>query len=179
MTLQYQSVLSPDDNGTFLVTAPAFPELTTYSETDGMAEVGAVFVPALEEAIAARIAVADNIPPADAPGEQVYVLSALSTLKVELYRALLEKDLNRAQLAKELGWHREQVDRLFRLGHLSRLDQIDAAARVLGLGIDVGLRKLTVMERSGGQPDITEETIPGPRAKRSGAAAIARMNRNA
>jgi antitoxin HicB len=39
---------------------------------------------------------------------------------------------------RRLGWRsRESVDRLFRLDHASRLDQIEAAFRALGRRIDV------------------------------------------
>jgi len=33
---------------------------------------------------------------------------------------------------RDLGWHREQVDRLFRLDHNSRIDQLEEAFRALG-----------------------------------------------
>jgi antitoxin HicB len=36
-----------------------------------------------------------------------------------------------------LGWHTPQVDRLFDLRHASKFDQIEAAAHVLGLHIEV------------------------------------------
>ena len=42
-----------------------------------------------------------------------------------------------AELARRLGWHLPQVDRLFDLRHASRLDQIEAAARVLGRHLEV------------------------------------------
>jgi antitoxin HicB len=38
-----------------------------------------------------------------------------------------------------MGVHREQVDRLFRIDHKSRLDQIEAAAKALGVSISVGI----------------------------------------
>ncbi|MCO5159887.1 MAG: hypothetical protein M9939_02020 [Mesorhizobium sp.] len=40
--------------------------------------------------------------------------------------------MTRAELARRLGWHREQVDRLFRLDHKSRLDQLESAFKALG-----------------------------------------------
>jgi antitoxin HicB len=38
-----------------------------------------------------------------------------------------------------LGWKAPQTDRLFDLGHASRLDQLDAAAKALGKHIEIGL----------------------------------------
>ena len=34
---------------------------------------------------------------------------------------------------RRLGWNREQVERLFKLDHNSRLDQLEAAFRAIGL----------------------------------------------
>ncbi len=48
------------DEGTFLVTAPDFPELTTFGDT--REEALSYAVGALKEAIAARIASRDDIP---------------------------------------------------------------------------------------------------------------------
>jgi len=42
-----------------------------------------------------------------------------------------------AELARRLGWHMPQVDRLFDLRHASKLDQIETAARSLGRTVEV------------------------------------------
>jgi antitoxin HicB len=54
-----------------------------------------------------------------------------------VYQAMTEQGVRKAELARRLGWHLPQVDRLFDLKHASRFDQIAAAARVLGRSIDV------------------------------------------
>ena len=54
-----------------------------------------------------------------------------------VYQAMTEQGIKKAELARRLGWHMPQVDRLFDLRHASRLDQIEAAARVLGRHIEV------------------------------------------
>jgi antitoxin HicB len=36
---------------------------------------------------------------------------------------------------RRLSWNRESVDRLFRLDHASRLDQIEAAFKALGKSV--------------------------------------------
>jgi antitoxin HicB len=48
-------------------------------------------------------------------------------LKSALYMICRQKGVSRAELARRLHWHREQVDRLFRLDHKSQLDQLEAA----------------------------------------------------
>ena len=40
-----------------------------------------------------------------------------------------------------LGWNRESVDRLFRLDHASRLDQLEAAFKALGRSVDVSIKR--------------------------------------
>ena len=48
-----------------------------------------------------------------------------------------EQGIKKAELARRLGWHTPQVDRLFDLRLASRLDQIEAAAAVLGRHLEV------------------------------------------
>ena len=92
---------------------------------------------AVEEALAARIGDGQDIPKSDTKGAHLVRLPALTTLKVELYRQLRLAGTTRAELARRLNWNRESVDRLFRLDHNSRLDQIEAAFKVLGRNIDI------------------------------------------
>jgi antitoxin HicB len=58
-------------------------------------------------------------------------------LKTELYWALRDANITKAELARRLKWNRESVDRLFRLDHASRLDQIEAAFKALGRKVDI------------------------------------------
>jgi antitoxin HicB len=139
MMSAYRIETSPDDNGTVLITCPAFPELTTYSEP-GQEAVRALA--ALEEAMAARISGGDRIPRPDAKGLGGVKLPLLTALKGELYRTMQKAGVTRAELARRLGWHREQVDRLFRLNHTSRIDQIEAAFRALNRDIDLRVREI-------------------------------------
>lgn len=133
----YSIELTPDENGTFLVTCPALPEVTTWAESKD--EAADVALNAIEEAIAARLARNEDVPPWSdfARAGSIHVSLPLQTaLKVSLQRAMISKGLSRAELARRLGWHREQVDRLFRIGHASRLDQLEAAFDALGLRLD-------------------------------------------
>jgi len=50
---------------------------------------------------------------------------------------MIEQGVKKTELARRLGWHLPQVDRLLDLRHASRLDQIEAAARALGRHIEV------------------------------------------
>ena len=135
----YKILIDRDDDGTFLVTSPDFPEVTTFG--DGLEDAMCHGRDAIEEAIAARISDGLAIPasrsaPSKRSGKVRYVqLSALSFLKATLYMICRSKDVSRAELARRLGWHREQVDRLFRLDHNSRLDQLEAAFKAVGVDL--------------------------------------------
>ena len=74
-----------DDDGTFLVTSPDFPELTTFGEDRDEAVARAVH--ALEEAIAARIHDRKDIPP-PSQGETYALLPTLTSVKVMLYQGV-------------------------------------------------------------------------------------------
>jgi antitoxin HicB len=140
--IAYRIETTPDDNDTLLVTCPAFPEITTFGPNDPE-KLPSIALKAIEEAIAARISDGNLLPREATSAERkrskgLYVkLPLLSALKVQLYGAVREADISRAELARRLGWHREQVDRLFRLDHASRVDQIEAAFKELHRDIDV------------------------------------------
>ena len=134
----YRIKLAPDDNGTVRVTCPALPEVTTFGEDEADALRRAVG--AIEEALAARMADGDDIPEGRQRGGPSLVrLPALTVLKAELYRQLRETGITRAELSRRLRWKRESVDRLFRLDHASRLEQIEAAFAALGQAVSVSV----------------------------------------
>jgi len=137
MMLGYRIKIEPDDNGTLLVACPALPEVTTFGDDEADAMRRAVG--ALEEAIAARMADGEDVPEGHQRGPRLVRLPALTVLKVELYRQLREAGMTRAELARRLGWKRESVDRLFRLDHASRLEQLEAAFAALGQAVSVSV----------------------------------------
>ena len=136
--MAYRIVLTPDTNDTFLVECPAFPEVVTFGETAEDAKRYASL--AIQEAIAGRIHDGHDVPPPDgADGATEAQLPLLVGLKVDLYRALRESGLTRAELARRLRWNRNSVDRLFDINHASRLEQLEAALGQLGYRIDARL----------------------------------------
>jgi antitoxin HicB len=142
---KYRCTYELDDNGTLLVRCPAFPEVITYG--DGLDDAARRALDAIEEAIAARISDGRAIPPSGSggrtPGKADFWvrLPQLTAEKVMLYSLLSEVGVTRAELARQLHWHREQVDRLFRLDHASKADQMESAFRALGHEVDVTIRK--------------------------------------
>ena len=85
-----------DDEGSVLVTAPDFPELTTFGEDRDEALMRAV--DALEEAVAARIHDRKDIP-LPTPSGTCVQLPTLTAIKVILYQGMRDK------ISARPSWH--------------------------------------------------------------------------
>lgn len=135
----YPARLEADDNDTVLVTFPDFAEGTTFGADEDEALLHAV--DALLTVIAARIDDREDIPqPSAVSGDLRPVeLPALAGAKVMLYQTMRANRVGKAELARRLGWHLPQVDRLLSVDHASRLDQVEMAARALGKHLEVSL----------------------------------------
>ncbi|MGZ8158664.1 MAG: type II toxin-antitoxin system HicB family antitoxin [Methylobacter sp.] len=133
----YPVILTPDD-GTVLVTFPDVPEAITFGANEDEALHHAV--DALETALSFYVDARKPLPePSVHPDLPTVRPSALEGIKLAVYREMLAQGVRKAELARRLGWKAPQVDRLFDLGHASRLDQLEAAAKALGRHIDVTL----------------------------------------
>ena len=134
--LAYPIVLQEDD-GTVLATSPDFPELVTFGED--RREAVARTVSALEEAVAARMNGKLDVPLPSA-GSEWAVLPTLTAVKVMLYQSMREQGIGKAELARRLGWHLPQVDRVLDVEHRSRMDRMDAALGAIGQRLVVQAR---------------------------------------
>ena len=132
----YPVTLTPDD-GTVLVTFADVPEAITFGADEDEALLHAV--DALETALSFYIDARKPLPAVSKVkrGQKTVRPSALECAKLGVYQAMTEQGIKKAELARRLGWHMPQVDRLFDLHHASKLDQIEAAAIALGRHIDV------------------------------------------
>jgi antitoxin HicB len=140
--VNYSVVLTPDDNGTLLVTCPDLPEVVTFGEDREEALQRAA--DAIEEALAARIAHRQEIPaPSPAPERPRVVLPLLTVAKVELYLTARAQGVTKAALARSLDLHGPQVDRLFDVRHSSKIEQIDRALRSMGKRLEVRVSDAT------------------------------------
>ena len=126
-----------DDDGTVVVTSADFQELSTCG--DDRDEALARAVDALEEAIAARIHDGRDIP-SPSLGKHRATLPTLTAIKVILYQGMRDQGIGKAELARRLGWHLPQVDRVLDVQHHSRLDRMDAALRAIGRRLEVSTR---------------------------------------
>lgn len=132
----YPVTLTPDDD-TVLVTFADVPEAITFGADEDEALLNAV--DALETGLSFYVDARKLLPAVSQPvaGQKTVRPSALECAKLGVYQAMTEQGIKKAELARRLGWHMPQVDRLFDLRHASKLDQIEAAAIVLGRHIEV------------------------------------------
>ena len=132
--LSYSINLDNDDT-TLLVNSPDFPELTSFGEDREEAKARAL--DALQEAIAARIHDRRDIPSPTPGGDARITLPTLTAVKVILYQGMRDQGITKTNLARRLGWHLPQVDRVLDVNHHSRLDQMDAALQAIGCRLSV------------------------------------------
>jgi antitoxin HicB len=135
----YEILLTPDDNDTFLVTCPQLPIVATFGETEEEARQHAV--DAIETALASMIDDGEDIPKPVKGNGITIGLPLLTDLKLNLYWTLREAGITRAELARRLKWNRESVDRLFRLDHKSRLEQIEEAFAALNRKVEFDIHE--------------------------------------
>jgi antitoxin HicB len=135
--MDYRVILIPDDNGTVLVSFPDFPEVHTFGNDEDEALTRAL--DAFETALEAYMKDKRAIPAPSTPKkkDRTMMIPAMVAAKIDLYRALRESKTTKSALARKLGWHVPQVDRLFNVRHQSKLEQLEAAAAALGKRLEV------------------------------------------
>jgi antitoxin HicB len=139
--LRYPVTLKRDTNGTMRAEFPDVPEANTFGEDADEALIEAV--DALESALSMYIEDRRDIPkpsPVKRRGRAV-ILPALTEAKLALYSLMRANRVGKAELARRLNCHLPQVDRLLDLLHASRLDQLEAAFRVLGKRLAVEIQE--------------------------------------
>lgn len=138
--ISYRVHLTSDDNGTFLVTSPDFPELTTFGDT--REEALSYALDALEEAIAARMSHREEIPSPSRGKAQDWrvTLPMQASLKVLLYQAMWKQGIRKADLARRMSIHKQEVDRILDLNHATNLAKLERAFDVLGKKLSVDVR---------------------------------------
>jgi antitoxin HicB len=132
----YPVTLKPDGD-TILVTFADVPEAITFGADEGEALLNAV--DALETGLSFYVDARKPLPTVSKanPKQLTVRPSALECAKLGVYQAMTEQGIKKAELARRLSWHMPQVDRLFDLRHASKMDQIEAAAAVLGRHIEI------------------------------------------
>jgi antitoxin HicB len=133
---KYPATITKDGRD-FLVTFKDVPEAITFGKTEADALSNAV--DALETGLSFYVDARKPLPkPSKAKrGQKIISPSALESAKLGVYQAMMDQGIKKAELARRLGWHMPQIDRLFDLKHSSKFDQIEAAATVLGCHIEI------------------------------------------
>jgi antitoxin HicB len=126
-----------DDEGTVLVTFADVPEAITFGADRDEALLHAV--DALTSALSFYVDDRKLLPKPSKPkrGQATVRPDALECVKLGIYQAMTEQGIRKSELARRLGWHMPQIDRIFDLRHASRLDQLETVGRVLGKQIMV------------------------------------------
>lgn len=133
---KYPATITKDGRN-LLVTFKDVPEAITFGKTEADALSNAV--DALETGLSFYVDTRKPLPkPSKAKrGQKIISPSALESAKLGVYQAMMDQGIKKAELARRLGWHMPQIDRLFDLKHSSKFDQIEAAATVLGCHIEI------------------------------------------
>jgi len=135
----YPVILTPDDNNTILVQFPDVPEALTFGEDEDEALLQAV--DALETALSFYVEERKPLPRPSkpVPGQKIVCPGVSECAKLGIYQSMVEQGLRKSELARRLGWHMPQIDRLFDLNHASKLEQMEMAARALGQKLSFSL----------------------------------------
>jgi antitoxin HicB len=115
-----------------VVSFPDVPEAVTNSYNDAEAEEYAV--DALKLVLQEYMKGKQPLPRASKRrrGMRLIPLPAVVQAKLELYTALQQAGMRKAELARRLDRPRSQVDRLLDLRYASRMDQLEAGLALLG-----------------------------------------------
>jgi antitoxin HicB len=138
MTMRYAVELTPDDNGTLLVSVPDIPEAITFGEDreDALARAA----DAIETALMGFIEAREAIPASRAEARESVSLPALAIAKIGLYEAMRADGVGKAALARKLGVALPQIDRMLDLRHHSRMDALERALAALNRSLSVSVR---------------------------------------
>ena len=137
--LIYPVTLTPNDDGTITASFADVPEAVASGTDEKEALLRAVdsLVAGLSSYIESNLPVPR--PGKPEKGQKTISPSALQCAKLEVYQAMISQGMKKSELARRLGWYMPQIIRLFNLRHASRLDYVEAAARMLGKNLLVRL----------------------------------------
>jgi len=132
----YPVELTADVEGGFIVRVPDLPEIVT--QGDDRREALAAAGDAIDEALAGRIHLGENIPePSPAKGRPLVAASGIMTAKAALSTALHEAGVSQVELARRLEVDDKEARRLLDPRHPSKLPRLEQALAALGKRLDV------------------------------------------
>ena len=133
----YPAGFAEQDDGSFLVTFRDLPEALT--DGDNYVDAFIEATDCLEEAIAGRLAMGEDIPEPSTleSGELAVPLSAAMSAKAVLRSAMAAHGVSNSQLARGLGCDEKEVRRLLDPRHASKLHRLEQALLWLGYSLSV------------------------------------------
>ncbi|WP_370877136.1 GIY-YIG nuclease family protein [Kaistia dalseonensis] len=137
----YPVALVPHENGELLVQARDLPEVLTWGKDE--AEALAMAEDAIAVVIAAALEDGREIPepsPVQA-GEHLVSLPAQLSAKLAVILAWRASGISKSEMGRRLGLAEGEVRRILDPHHNTKLDKLDAAARVLGQRLFIGISK--------------------------------------
>ena len=139
MRIAYPLEVSKSRKKTVRIEFPDIPEAwTECPKGEEQQTAVTLLVDVLEERIGNR----REIPkPSLARGRDLVDPPVLVAAKVALYQAMHEQEMSNVALARELGTVEGTVRRLINLRHRSHIDQVEAALRLLGKRLVVGVQR--------------------------------------
>lgn len=139
----YPVELARDTDGNLLVSFPDVPEAHTFGEDEAEALLRAV--DALETALSFYTDEGTDLPNASKPKRRQRTVrpSAQACLALAIYQTMRDQGVRKSELARRLGWHMPQVDRVLDPHHASRLDQAEAALAALGRSLSLQVETRT------------------------------------
>jgi antitoxin HicB len=136
---QYPVLLTPADEGGYVVTCRDLPELVTQGESiDDALEQAA---DAMDEVFANYLTEGLDLPPPSKARRREHLVAppAEAVAKAALYVAMRQAGISKVQLAKRLGVDEKEVRRLLDPHYGSKLPRIAKAISLLGQRLVIGL----------------------------------------
>ena len=141
--MKYPALFDPAEEGGFVITFPDWDWGVTQGEDE--ADALDMAQDALVTMIAHSIRHGKPVPPPSSQPKgkkyRMIELPAMMALKTELYIAFKASGIRKAELARRLGIPKTTIDRLFDFNRHTRLDQLEAAFRVLGKRLNVEIQE--------------------------------------
>jgi antitoxin HicB len=135
---EYPIDMKKDSNGSYYVSFPDIPEAHTFGKTKDEAFTHAV--EALEAALSFYVDDGKDLPkPSAKRGRPMIAPSLIGAMKLGIYKSMREEKIRKSDLARRLGCHLMQIDRLLDLCHSSRIEQLEAAYKALGRRVHIDM----------------------------------------
>lgn len=136
---QYAVLLTPADEGGFVMTCRDLPPLITQGENEDDALAQAA--DAMDEAFAAYMIDGLDFPEPSKPRRREHLVSppAETMAKAALYVAMREAGVSKVQLARRMGIDEKEVRRMLDPHYGSKLPRIAEAIALLGRRLVIGL----------------------------------------